>query len=70
MKSEIPHINNLATTSALTAIENKMPSLSNLVKKADYIKELMELKRKLLIIFMTNINLPQNLISLQKKYLT
>ena len=34
VKSEIPNITNLATTTtALTSIENKIPNLSNLVKK-------------------------------------
>ena len=33
VKGEIPNITNLATTSALTAVENKIPSVSNLVKK-------------------------------------
>ena len=36
VKGEIPNITNLATTSALTAVENKIPSVSNLVKKTDY----------------------------------
>ena len=33
VKGEIPNITNLATTSALTAAENKIPTVSNLVKK-------------------------------------
>ena len=33
VKNEIPSINGLATTSALTTVENKIPSISNLVKK-------------------------------------
>ena len=36
VKGEIPSINNLATTTALTAVENKIPNVSNLVKKTDY----------------------------------
>ena len=36
VKGEIPSINNLATTTALTAVENKIPDVSNLVKKTDY----------------------------------
>ena len=36
VKGEIPNITNLATTSALTAVENKIPSVNNLVKKTDY----------------------------------
>ena len=33
VKSEILKITNLATTRALTVVENKIPSASNLVKK-------------------------------------
>ena len=33
VKAKIPSITNLATTTALTAVENKIPSVSNLVKK-------------------------------------
>ena len=33
VKGEIPNITNLATTAALTAVENKIPNVSNLVKK-------------------------------------
>ena len=36
IKGEIPSVTNLATTTAPTAVENKMASVSNLVKKADY----------------------------------
>ena len=32
----VPRIKNLATTTALTAVENKLPDVSNLVKKTDY----------------------------------
>ena len=34
VKVEVPNITNLATTTALTAVENKMPDVSNLVKKS------------------------------------
>ena len=33
VKNEIPSITNLATTTSLTAVENKMHSVSHLVKK-------------------------------------
>ena len=33
IKGEIPNITKLATSTALTAVENKIPSASNLVKK-------------------------------------
>ena len=35
-ENEIPSINGLATTAALTAIESKIPDDSNPVKKTDY----------------------------------
>ena len=34
-KGEISNINNLATTSALTVVKNKIPSVSNFVKKTN-----------------------------------
>ena len=33
LKPKIPDISNLATKTALAAVENKIPSVSNLVKK-------------------------------------
>ena len=63
VRTEISSITGLATTSALTAVKNKIPNVSNLVKKLTMIQKLMNLKRKLLIISMTNILLLQNLIS-------
>ena len=33
VKTEIPRLSGLATASSLTAVENKMPNVSNLVKK-------------------------------------
>ena len=62
-KAEIPSINNLAITTALTAVENKISDVSNLVKKLTITQQLMKLKRKLLITVMINILLLQNLIS-------
>ena len=59
----MPSISGLVTNAALTAIENIIPDVSGLVKK------LVNLKRDLLIIIMTNILLHQNLISLQQKFL-
>ena len=59
----MPSINSLATTTALTAVENKIPNSSNLVKKLTIIQKLMKLKRKLLIIIMIITLLLQNLIS-------
>ena len=42
----IPNINNLATTTALTAVENKIPNVSNLAKKTDYNKKICEIENK------------------------
>ena len=36
LKGKIPNITNLATTTALTAVENKIPKVNNLVEKTDY----------------------------------
>ena len=54
LKVEIPNITNLATASALTAVENKIPSVSNLEE------ELMKLEKTLLILIMANIELLQD----------
>ena len=32
----MPDISNLATKTALSTVENKIPGISNLVKKSDY----------------------------------
>ena len=47
IKNEIPSITGLATTSALTAVENKIPDTSNLVKKTDYNTKITETEKKL-----------------------
>ena len=60
---------NLATTTttALTAVENKIPNVHNLVKKVTITHKLVELKIKsLLIVVMINILLPKNSISSQQ----
>ena len=36
VKVEIPNITNLATSTDITVVENKIPKVSNLVKKSDY----------------------------------
>ena len=48
------------TNSALTAVEDKITNVKNLVKKTDYGKEITETEKKLLIVIMINILLPQN----------
>ena len=63
MEGKIPSISGLVTTSALTAVENKISSVSNLVQKTDYDTKISELEKNLLIIIMTNILQLQNLIS-------
>ena len=45
-------ITNLATTTTLTAVENEIPNVSNLVKKQTITQKLIKLKRKLLVIVM------------------
>ena len=47
MEGKIPSISRLVTTSALTAVENKIPSASNLVNKTDYNTKITEIERKL-----------------------
>ena len=44
VKNEILSISGLTTTSALTALENKIHSVSNLIKKTDYDTKVTELK--------------------------
>ena len=64
IEGKIRSISGLATTSVLTAVENKNPSVSSSVRKNKIrIQKLVNLKRKLLLISMTNILLLQNLIS-------
>ena len=46
VKGEKPNITNLATTSALTTVENKIPSVSNLVKKTDYNTKINKIGKK------------------------
>ena len=61
MRLKLKYQDNLATT-ALTAVENKISNVSNLVKKTDYDTKVNETeKQKLLIIVMINTFLLQNL---------
>ena len=43
----MPSISSLGTNAALTAIQNKIPNTSSLVKKADYNKKITEIEKKL-----------------------
>ena len=48
IESQIPDISNLATKTALTTVENKIPSVRNLVKKnTDYNTKVTEIENKL-----------------------
>ena len=44
---KIPDVTNLATKTALTTVENKISSVSNLVKKTDYNTKITEIENKL-----------------------
>ena len=45
-KGKIPSISGLATNTALTAVENKIPDVSSLVKKTDYNIKISEIENK------------------------
>ena len=62
IEDKVPDITNLAANTALTAVEDKISYVNNLVKKLTIIQELMTMKRQLLIMIMMNILLLQNLI--------
>ena len=47
LENKIPSISGLVTTSALTAVENKIPIVSNLVNKTNYDTKISELEKKL-----------------------
>ena len=69
-KGKIPSITGIATSSALTSIENKIADVSSFVKKKQITTPKYQiLKRKLLILIMTNILLLQNLILWQQMFL-
>ena len=69
VKGEISNITNVGTASALAFVENKIPSVSNLVQKLTITQKLMKLKRKLLTIMMINVLLLQTLVRLRQKCL-
>ena len=69
VEGKIPSISGLATTSGLTAVENKIPDVNGLIKKLIMTQKLVKLKRKLLIMIMTNTLLLQNLIQRQQVFL-
>ena len=45
IEGKIPIIGGLATTSGLTTVENKIPNVSNLVKKEIITQKVLKLKR-------------------------
>ena len=47
IESKIPSISGLAASSALTAVQNEIPDISNLVKKTDYNTKISETETKL-----------------------
>ena len=47
MESKIPSFSGLATNAALTAVENKTPNISSLVKKTDYNTKITEIEKNL-----------------------
>ena len=50
VKGKIPNIANLATTAALTFVEDEIPSVSDLVKKADYDAKISEIEKNVLLL--------------------
>ena len=68
IESKMPSISGLATKSALTTVENKVPEVTRLVKKKNNTK-ISEIEKRLVIIIITNILLLQSLIRLEKKLL-
>ena len=47
VQDKIPNITGLATNSALTAVENKIPDVSSLVKKTDYNTKISDIGKKI-----------------------
>ena len=46
IESKITNITGLVTNSALTAVENKIPDVSNVVKKTDYDAKILDIENK------------------------
>ena len=63
IEDKVPDITNLATNTALTAVEDKISYVNNLIKKLTIIQELMTMKRQLLIMIMMNMLLLQKVIA-------
>ena len=69
IEGKISSITGLATNLELTAVKNKIPDVNGLIKKLIMTHKLVKLKRKLLIMIMTNTLLLQNLILWQQPLL-
>ena len=63
VEGKIPDISNLATKTASTTVENRILSVSSLVKKQTITQNLLKLKINLIFIIMTNILILQSLIN-------
>ena len=62
LENKVLDVSSLATTTALTTVENGIPGVRSLVKKQFMTQKLVSLKKNLLIIIVTNILLLQSLI--------
>ena len=62
LENKVLDVSSLATTTALTTVENEIPGVRSLVKKQFMTQKLVSLKENLLIIIVTNILLLQSLI--------
>ena len=47
VKDKTPNVNNLATTIALTVVENKIPNVSNLFRKTDHNAKVIKIENKI-----------------------
>ena len=69
IEGKIHSIIGLATNSALTVVENKIPDVSSLVKRQTTTQKYQIVKRKVLITVITKTLLLQNLILWQQMFL-
>ena len=52
IEGNIPDVSSLATKAALTATENKIPNISNLVEKTEYDTKITEIEKKLILLIL------------------
>ena len=62
LENKILDISGLAAKTALTAVDNNTPDVNSSIKKTNYDKKLVSLKKNLMIIIVTNVLLLQSLI--------